>query len=67
MKKSVRVGVDGPVKILQSSYHLISLEPLVGVLEFDVDDGGFVALAMNRAVAEQLREVVDMFLSEKPD
>lgn len=67
MKKSVRVGVDGPVRILQSSYHLISLEPLVGILEFEVDNDGFVALGMNRAVALQLREVVEMFLNEKPD
>lgn len=62
----VRVGIDGPVRILESSYHLISIEPLVGVLECDVDNG-FVALSMNRAVALQLREVLDMFLAEKLD
>ncbi len=65
-KKRVEVGVDGPVRIHETSYHLISLEPLVGVLEFDVDNG-FVALGMNRAVAEQLRDVIAMFLAEKLD
>jgi hypothetical protein len=63
----VRVGVDGPVLIHETSYHLISIEPLVGVLEFQVGDGGFVALSMNRSVALQVREMVDMFLSEKAD
>lgn len=65
-KKFIEVGVDKPVLILESSYHLVSLEPLVGYLELELDNG-FVAVGMNRAVAEQLREVVDMFLAEKPE
>lgn len=60
------VGTDAPRRLLLSTYRLVSLEPLTGYLELEVDEG-FVAIGMNRGVAEQLREVIDMFLNEKLD
>lgn len=64
----IEVGVDDMRRLLGSSYHLVSIDTdaAVAFLELEIDEG-FVALGINRGVAEQLVEVLTMFLAEKPD
>jgi hypothetical protein len=65
-KALLLLDINDPNRMLEASYHLISLEPLVGVLEITTDQG-FIPFGINRSCAEQLASVVDMFLAEKPD
>ncbi|MDB5531593.1 MAG: hypothetical protein JWR51_4696 [Devosia sp.] len=63
----LHLGVEYPVRLFGSSYRLVSLEPLTAYLELETEFEGFIALGINRGVAEQLQEVLAMFLAEKPD
>lgn len=53
-----------PNRLLQSGYMVLSTEPLVGVIVMETDEG-VLDVAVNRSVAEELLENVQMFLEGK--
>lgn len=54
-----------PSRILDADYHIIALDPLIGMLVMETDNGE-EKLAINRTVAELLIERMQAFLREKP-
>jgi hypothetical protein len=53
-----------PNRVLMGEMHPLSDDPLVGLLTLETDDGT-IELAINRSVAETLKDLMEQFLRDE--